>query len=77
MTESLNDYALQVGDVIVSNHPQRLNRYVVHRVTNKYAFVKYNDVAEGKFPRVVDHRFQSLPRQQWSQTTYYIEKAKP
>jgi hypothetical protein len=68
-------YELQVGDIIVAKHAFGNNRHTVIRVTKRYAFVKYNDVAEGKYPRIFDFHFDSLPRQKWSTTRYSIEKA--
>ena len=64
---------IQVGDYIRAEHMGigGKSHYKVHRVTKRYAFVRYNDVAEGKYPRVyVELGFVSLPRQQWCTTTY-------
>jgi hypothetical protein len=63
---------LKVGDVIVHKHCFGGGKYRVHRVSKKYAFVKYNDVAEGKYPIVFDMRFESLPRKTWGTTTYSV-----
>lgn len=76
-TNSVEDgYELQLGDVIIAKHALGKNRHVVTRVTKKYAFVKFNDVAEGKFPRIFDFHFESLPRQQWNTVHYTVERAK-
>jgi len=78
MTTNLIDgYSLQVGDAIVAKHAFGNNRHVVTRVTPKYAFVQYNDVCEGKYPRIFDRSFSSLPRPKWMTIDYSIEKAKP
>lgn len=70
-------YELQIGDIIVAKHAFGNNRHIIHRVTPKYAFVRYNDVCEGKYPRVFDLHFDFLPRPKWGTTKYSIEKAKP
>lgn len=67
---------LQIGDVIVSKTGFGTQRRSVHRVTKKYAFVKYNDVAEGKYPRKYDMYFESLPRHQYSMVSYNVERAR-
>lgn len=58
---------LQVGDYVKHDTPYRVAWFPIHRVTAKYAFAKYNDTAEGKFPRVYQSStFTTLPRQIWS-----------
>lgn len=61
---------VEVGDIIIHTHTFGSAHYTVHRVTPKYAYVRFNDVAEGKFPRVVGFGFTSLPRAQWPLTEY-------
>jgi hypothetical protein len=64
---------VEVGDRIRSSQYSDLHVswLTVHRVTPKFAFVKYNDVSEGKFPRKANgFRFHSLPRGTWSTTEY-------
>jgi hypothetical protein len=62
---------LQVGDYIKHDTPYRVAWSPIHRVTAKYAFVKYNDMAEGKFPRVYrSFTFVPLPRQRWDDSNY-------
>lgn len=68
MKKAEKGHEIKVGDVIVSKHVFGVNKFAVHRVTKKYAFVMYNDIAEGKYPRIFDTTFQSLPRQQWNHT---------
>lgn len=70
-------YELQIGDKIICKHTFGNNVHIVTRVTKKYAFVQYSDIAEGKFPRIVDFWFQSLPKQTWNTKTYSIKKAIP
>lgn len=69
-------YELQVGDIIIAKHAFGNNKHVITRVTPKYAFVQYNDVAEGKYPRIFDTNFTFLPRPKWNTTHYSIEKVK-
>lgn len=46
-------HELNVGDIIeVSEIIGQGTRYKVYRVTKKYAFVMWNEVGEGKFPRI-------------------------
>lgn len=77
MNDTNSGYELGIDDVIVCKHPLGNRRYTVSRVTPKFAFVNYNEVAEGKFPRVFDERFEALPRQTWSRTEYSIERHRP
>ena len=43
----------------------------VTRVTRKFAFVRYNEHAEGKFPREYNSfGFCSLPKPKWSTNQY-------
>lgn len=68
-------HEIQIGDLITADGGFGKSKHLVHRVTKKYAFVKYNDVAEGKFPRVYDSFwFCSLPKQKWQTTTYKVFK---
>lgn len=60
---------IQVGDRIKHENALGISWYVVHRVTPKYAFVQYNDVAEGRYPRKANGvYFSNLPREKWSTT---------
>ena len=68
----INGDALQVGDIIVCSSCFGERHYPVTRVTKKYAFVKHNDTAEGKYPNVFDYGFQSYPKQLWNTTTHYV-----
>jgi hypothetical protein len=66
---------LEVGDVIIAEHPLATHKFTVSRVTAKFAFVKYNDHehAEGKFPRIYTYSgFQVLPRDMWDRTSYKV-----
>jgi hypothetical protein len=62
---------IEVGDNI--SHETRgfgSRWYAVHRVTPKFAFVRYNDVAEGKYRRLVSGFGEAEPTQrpQWDTT---------
>lgn len=46
---------LEVGDKIRMNSFIGTSWFPVSRVTPKFAFVKWNDVAEGKFQRMIDY----------------------
>lgn len=63
---------IQVGDIVVHRHAFGESRYPVVRVTPKFCFVAYNDVANGKYPRVFDARFGSLPRPKWDTIMYAV-----
>lgn len=63
---------VEVGDVIRTEHAFGGNRFKVHRVTKKYSFAMFNEIAEGRFPRVYGFGFSSLPRQKWNTTNYEI-----
>jgi hypothetical protein len=52
---------LQVGDVLVRKTRFGTSIFPVVRITKKYAFVRYNDVSEGKYPNVYE-RFGFGPR---------------
>lgn len=64
-------YEIQVGDVIKSSG-LTTHLFKVHRVTKKFAFVRYNEIAEGKFPRIYGYAFEPYPRQKWNMTNYEI-----
>lgn len=68
---------LQVGDIIVARNAFGVQKYTVHRVTPKFAFVRWNAVAEGRFPRTFSYKFGTLPRQKWSLTHYEVFRKEP
>ena len=71
----LKDGALiEVGDRIRVEHLGfEVSWETVHRVTKKFAFVKYNDAAEGKYRREYnDFGFCPLPRKTWLTTSYSV-----
>ena len=74
MNKAEYGYEIQVGDIIQIDHrwgPKHV--YDVHRVTHKYAFVKWNDHAEGKFPRIFKkYGFTVLPREKYNTTDYTV-----
>ena len=62
---------IEVGDRIKVDTALGTQWQEVTRVTAKYAFVRYNDVAEGKYKRRYDgFGFQPIPRQQWITNQY-------
>jgi hypothetical protein len=64
---------IEVGDVIKSCNALCKNTYEVHRVTEKFCFIKFNEKAEGKFSRIyTDLMFSILPRERFSMTTYTV-----
>lgn len=75
MEIATDGYELKVGDIITCSYGWQRH---VTRVTKKYAIVKWNDVAEGKFPRIYDeYRFASLPRAKWPMARYKVIIFKP
>ena len=74
MVRKLSDGELiAVGDRIKEEHRGigGTQWKTVSRVTPKFAFVKYNDVAEGKYWREYrDFGFAPLPYQKWRMTSY-------
>ncbi len=62
---------LRVGDYVKHDTAYRVAWFQIHRVTKKYAFVKYNETAEGKFPIVYQRlSFRPLPREKWDANNY-------
>lgn len=72
MKKAPEGHCINVGDIIVAKHSFGNNKWEVKRVTPKYAFVMYNDTAEGKFPRIFDFGFQSFPKDNWNTTDYTV-----
>ena len=73
MQKATYGYEIQVGDVIsITSGITGTRMYRVVRVTSKYAFVKYNDVAEGKFQRVYQMMFAKLPRIKFDTRQYEV-----
>lgn len=70
----LNDgETIQVGDVIESKSVIGTRKFEVHRITKRYAFVRYNDVAEGKYPVIYNRfGFQPLPKARWNMVDYAV-----
>lgn len=74
LKEAPDKYEIQVGDTITAD-ARFLNithKWIVHRVTKNYAFVKYNEKAEGKFPRVYGWAFKPYPKDTWNTTDYKV-----
>ena len=66
---------LQVGYILVHITAFGNQKYKVYILTKKYAWVKYNDVAEGKFPLIYsDFGFTSLPKQHYETSTWKAYK---
>ena len=71
--EAEEGHQINIGDVIVNENSFGKTSYTVERTTKCFAFVRYNEVAEGKFPR--EYRsfgFRSLPRKMWSTSRYRV-----
>lgn len=68
----LNDgESIEVGDRIKVETSLGVKWHTVSRVTKLYAFVRYNERAEGKFRREYsDFGFAPLPRQTWLTNRY-------
>lgn len=69
-----NGYEINVGDKIKVVTAFTKYIYTVHRVTPKFAFVKHNGKAEGKYPRIYDRYFMALPKEKWNMTEYIVYK---
>ena len=52
MKEAEAGYEIQVGDIIQIESFVKTSHHKVHRVTPKRAYMRWNDVAEGIFPRI-------------------------
>lgn len=66
-------YLIQVGDIIASTAMGQTKKFKVHRVTKTLAFVRYNDIAEGKFRRVYNSFwFGPIPREHYSMVQYEL-----
>lgn len=62
---------IEVGDRIKVETNLGVQWETVHRVTAKYAFVRYNERAEGKYRREYqDFGFSPRPRQTWLTNRY-------
>ena len=71
----LNDHeTVEIGDIIETDtRGFGVRNYTIYRVTKTMAFVKYNDVADGKFPRVyVSFGYSSIPRPEWPTNIYTV-----
>jgi hypothetical protein len=65
-------YQLKVGDIIKTSHFLGVKYYTIIRTTKKYAIVKFNDIAEGRYPIVYGFGFHSLPYQSYDNNKYKI-----
>ena len=63
---------IEVGDLIQMKNYAGVKNWRVHRVTKKFAFVRWNDVSEGKFRRTVHPGFQPLPFTRWLTAKYSV-----
>ena len=62
---------IEVGDLIKVETDLGTRWDTVHRVSKKYAFVLYNEHAEGKYRRAYsDFGFRPIPRQTWLPNKY-------
>ena len=68
-------HEIQVGDYILrkSMLDAGFRSYRVHRVTPKFAFIRYNEHAEGKFPRTyTEYGFREVPCLDKFPTTEFV-----
>lgn len=73
LKEAPHNYEIQVGNIIeVDSKIFKKRQYEVHRVTAKYAFVKWNDKSQGKFPRTYNWAFQPYPKVSYPMVDYTV-----
>ena len=68
-------HEIQVGDYILRQGmlDNGYRPYRVHRVTPKFAFIRYNEKSEGKFHRIfTESGFREVPCHDKFPTTRYI-----
>jgi hypothetical protein len=66
-------YVIKPGDFIESKDFMGVRRYAVHRVTKTFALVRWNEKAEGKFPRVYkSFGYTLLPYRRWNTATFRV-----
>jgi len=64
---------IEVGDRIRIENYLGVSWQAIHRVTKHYAFVKWNERAEGKFKRIYKQfGFDIIPYQKWNTTRYSV-----
>lgn len=73
LKQAPDKYEIQVGDTIRIDTRLSVKDYKVSCVTKTYAFIKYNDRAEGKFKRIYSmYIFKSLPHQKLDTNSYTV-----
>ncbi len=72
LIEAPKDYVIQVGDYISIENWMGKSIKLVRRVTKTFAIIKHNEHAEGKFRRVYDFWFASVPYNTWDSNTYKV-----
>lgn len=66
-------HVIEVGNHVIQISAFGAKSFPVVRVTPKYAFVKHNEVSEGKFPRIYGGiGFKSLPAMKWCTSEYKV-----
>ena len=66
-----NDEEIQVGDRLKTDTAFGTTWHTFHRVTAKYAFVKWSNVAEGKFHRTFStFSYHPVGEGPWPTNTY-------
>ena len=63
---------LQIGDLVITDNRIFKQKHTIKRITKNFAFIDFNDIAEGKFPIVYTVDFQLLPKQKWNTCSYEI-----
>jgi len=68
-----NGETVEINDLIRCSTCFGKQVFKVVKVTPKYCFCAYNDIARGKYPRVyIEFTFESLPRDTWNTTKYEV-----
>jgi hypothetical protein len=71
--ELVSNESVEVGDIILVENMLGKHKHGVHRVTKCYAFVWWNEVAEGKFPRPYrEFGYRPVGRDKWSTVSYTV-----
>lgn len=72
MRELKDGEQIEIGDIIRVKNAFGLRKHLVYRVTKKYAVVRYNDVKDGRYPRIYCFGFGSIPRHLWDNNDYAV-----
>jgi hypothetical protein len=73
MKHAEDNHEIQVGDIInIDTGLGVPSNYEVHRVTKNYAFIKWSERTEGKFPRIYGFGFCIVPRPKFNTVRYKV-----